>query len=243
MATFNFDTLKDQTLAQLGIESVPVEAGEQALNACMARTIEVLGRYKPNIRHDSYVSQTGITVHPCQSDVQGIRSIDMVPTNAGTIGTMNIESAMMSGQPVFYSTTDTYLDIQYFDERLRWLKMAQRVLSSDQDYEYVRDPETGVFSIYTFATVPMWVDVSTVIPYHDNADNIPMHLQNWVAEYFKAEVMEVVSQVRSKFVKIPVAGTFMEMNGPQLSDKAKKKKDELLEFIQGSRADLFPRWC
>ena len=241
---FEREQIEKQVLNQLGLETIPVEIGPEGIDACVDRTLEILGRYKPNTRHESFVTpNTGVTTHVCPADVKGISQIDIVPTNAGTLATMNIENAMLSGQPVFYSTTDTYLDIQYFDERLRWIKTAQRVLSSDPDYAYVRDPVTGIYSIYVFTTALAWVDAVTIIPYSPDLTNIPFHLQNWFAEYFKAEVMDVVSHVRGKFVQIPVAGGKMELNGPALSTKAEKEKARLLEFIQGSRADLFPRFA
>lgn len=241
---FEREQIEKQVLNQLGLESVPVEIGPDGIDACVDRTLEILGRYKPNTRHETFITPaTGVTAHECPADVMGVSQIDIVASNAGSFASMNIENAMLSGQPVFYSTTDTYLDIQYFDERLRWIKTAQRVLASDPDYAYVRDPVTGIYTIYVFATNISWVDAVTVIPYNNDLKTIPYHLQNWFVEYLKAEVMDVVSHVRGKFVQIPVAGGKMELNGPALSAKAEKEKNRLLEFIQGSRADLFPRWA
>jgi len=244
MAFTDIDQLKKDTLAQLGGETVPVEIGDDGILACGRRTLEVLSRYKPLTTFESWQTpKSGIHVHDCPPEVRGISSIDLTPTNMGTLQSMNIESAIMSGQPVFYSTTDTYLDIQYFDERLRWLKVAQRTLGSDPDYEYVKDPVTGIWSVYTWGAVPLWVTIKSVLEYDPKFQNIPLHLQKWVADYFKAEVMEVVGQVRGKFVKIPVAGGFMSMNGPELLAKAASEKKDLLEFLQSSRADLWPRWA
>ena len=240
---FDFDTIKEQTLSQLGIENVPVEIGNNGMSACRDRTLEVLGRYKPLTRHESYTTSTGINAHLCPEDVKGISAIDLTPTNKGTLGSLNIESQLLSGQPVFYSTTDTYLDIQYFDERLRWIKTAQRVLASDQDYEFVKDPETGVYTIYTFSTVGNWVDAVTILSYDPEFKNIPLHLHNWTANWYRTEVMKVVARVRGKFDKIPVAGGFMTMDGARMYNEAVVEQKELLEFIQGSRADLFPRWA
>lgn len=244
MAEFNLDTVKKDTLAQMGNETVPVEIEENGLVACANRTLEILGRYKPLIRHESYtVGSPGVHAHECDPEVKGVSSIDLTPTNKGTFSSMAIESAMLSGQPVFYSTTDTFLDIQYFDERLRWIKTAQRELGSDPDYAYVMDPDTGIWSIYTFGSVGLWVDATVVLEYDPKFTNIPLHLRNWTANWYRTEVMKVVGRVRGKFDKIPVAGGFMSMDGPRLMAEATAEQKTLLEFIQGSRADLFPRWC
>ena len=240
--------LKDDIIIQLGGDpdvGVPVEIGEKGLNVAIKRTIEVYSRYKPLIRHESYkTGNTGMQAHACPEDVTGIRGIDVTPGIApGITSGLAIESQMLSGVPVYYGVGDTFMDIEYLDLRRRWIKTVSRELSADPDWGYVIDPETQIWTIYTYGTQQLFVDAETTIYHAQDLSTIPDYSHKWIADWALTEAMLIVGRTRSKYDAIPVAGTKIRLDGPALITYAEQKQRELLDQIQSMRADLYPRWA
>ena len=244
----NKEQLKEDIIIQLGGDpdvGIPVEIGEKGLNVSIKRTIEVYSRYKPLIRHESYRTEaTGIWVHQCPEDVTGIRMIDLTPGIApGLTSGLAVESAMLSGVPIYYGVGDTFMDIEYLDLRRRWIKTVARELSADPDYGYVVDPITQRWTIYTYGSQQLFVDAETTIYHAQDFSTIPEYSHKWVADYALTEAMLIVGRTRSKYDSIPVAGTKIRLDGQQMIEQATSKQRELIEQIQSMRADLFPRYC
>jgi len=244
----NKEQLKEDIIIQLGGEpdvGIPVEIGDKGLNVAIKRTIEVYSRYKPLIRHESYKTpQTGMFAHVCPEDVTGIRNIDISPGIApGITSGLAVESAMLSGVPIYYGVGDTFMDIEYLDLRRRWIKTVARELSADPDYGYVVDPETQRWTIYTFGSQQLFIDAETTIYHAQDLSTIPEYSHKWVADYALTEAMLIVGRTRSKYSKIPVAGTSITLDGQQMIEQATNKQRELIEQIQSMRADLFPRYA
>ena len=243
----NKEQLKEDIIIQLGGEpdvGIPVEIGDKGLNVAIKRTIEVYSRYKPLIRHESYKTPvTGMFAHICPEDVTGIRSIDISPGIApGITSGLAVESAMLSGVPIYYGVGDTFMDIEYLDLRRRWIKTVARELSADPDYGYVVDPVTQRWTIYTFGSQQLFVDIETTIYHAQDLSTIPEYSHKWVADYALTEAMLIVGRTRSKYDKIPVAGTSIRLDGQQMIEQATSKQRELIEQIQSMRADLYPRF-
>jgi hypothetical protein len=237
--------LRKDILAQLGDEFTPVEIGDAGWSAVFDRTMEVYSRYKPNLRHESYTTPaSGIDVHVMPQDVLGISTVEMTPGIApGLTSGLAIESQMLSGVPVYYGVGDTFIDIQYLDLRRRWIKTVSRELGSDPDWAQVIDPETQHVSLWTFSTGQTFVDSFCIVPHKEDFSTIQNYSQKWVADWALTEAMMVVGNARDKFDKIPVAGTFMSMNGARMIARAEAKQEKLIDQIQSMRADLFPRWA
>jgi hypothetical protein len=237
--------LKKDILAQLGDEFTPVEIGDAGWSAVFDRTMEVYSRYKPNLRHESYQTPaSGIMVHDMPDDVLGIHTVEMTPgIQPGLNSGLAIEAQMLSGVPVYYGVGDTFIDIQYLDLRRRWIKTVSRELGSDPDWAQVIDPDTQHVSLWTFSTGQTFVDAFCIIPHNPDFSTIQNYSQKWVADWALTEAMLVVGNARDKFDKIPVAGTFMSMNGARMIARAEAKQEKLIEQIQSMRADLFPRWA
>lgn len=244
----NKDELKEDIIIQLGGDpdvGVPIEIGERGLNIAIKRTIEVYSKYKPLTRHESYKTPvTGMYAHVCPEDVTGLRMVDISPGIApGITSGLAVESAMLSGVPIYYGVGDTFMDIEYLDLRRRWIKTVARELSADPDYGYVVDPVTQRWTIYTFGSQQLFIDAETTIYHAQDLSTIPEYSHKWVADCALAEAMLIVGRVRSKYNKIPVAGTSISLDGQQMIEQATAKQRELIEQIQGSRADLVPRYA
>jgi hypothetical protein len=243
--TWGKEQLQEDLAAQLGGESVPLEIDQGGWDAVFRRTIEMYSRYKPLLRHENFkTGPGGVTVYKCLPDVIGVRDVQITPgIQPGLSSGLAIESMMLSGVPVYYGVGDTFIDIQYLDLRRRWIKAVSRELASDPDWALVVDPETLEHTIYTYGTGSLFVDVETYAPHNENLSSIPNYSHKWIADWARTEAMLIIGNARAKFDKIPVAGTFMSMNGLQMVRDAKDEQTKLLEWIQSSRADLFPRWA
>jgi len=239
------EQLQEDLAAQLGGESVPLEIDQGGWDAVFRRTLEMYSRYKPALRHEVFkTGEGGVTTYVCQPDVMGIRDVQITPgIQPGLSSGLAIESMMLSGVPVYYGVGDTFIDIQYLDLRRRWIKAVSRELASDPDWALVVDPETLQHTIYTYSTGQLFVDVEAYVPHKEDLSSIPNYSRKWISDWARTEAMLIIGNARAKFDKIPVAGTFMSMNGSQLIRDAKEEQAKLLEWIQSSRADLFPRWA
>lgn len=239
------EQLQEDLAAQLGGESVPLEIDQGGWNAVFRRTLEIYTRYKPNLKHETFKTQaSGVTVHACEEDVIGIRDVQLTPgIQPGLSSGLAIESMMLSGVPVYYGVGDTFIDIQYLDLRRRWIKTVSRELASDPDWTLSIDPINLRHTIFTYATGNLFVDVETYVPHNEDLSTIPTYSRKWISDWARTEAMLIIGNARAKFDKIPVAGTFMSMNGLQMVRDAKEEQAKLLEWIQSSRADLFPRWA
>lgn len=245
MATFNKESLQKDISAQLGGETVKLEIGSDGWEGVFHRTLEVYSRYKPLIRHVSFKTPvTGMYTYEFDGEVTGVDNVEISPGIApGLSSGLAIESAMLSGQPVYMGVGDTFIDIQYYDLRRRWIKAVSRELGSDPDYEVIRDPDTNKILLYTFGTQELYIHCRATINHNDDFSTIPDYSRNWIAEWCLAEAMITIGNARSKVDHIPVAGDKMRLNGNELIERANKKKAELINQIQSMRADLFPRWA
>lgn len=243
----NAATLKQELKVALGGEAgvgVPVEIGPEGLTLAIKRTVETYSRYKPLVRHESYkTAAAGITVHECPAGATGVKDIMISPgIQPGMNSGLTVESQLLSGVPVYYGVGDTYMDIQYLDLRRRWIKTISRELAADPDWSYIIHPDTGLLTIYTFGSQQLFVDAE--VTYHHNADlsTIPAYSYTWVSDWALSEAMMIVGRARRKYDKIPVAGTAMHLDGDAMIAEAERLQSRLLNEIQGSRADLFPRY-
>jgi hypothetical protein len=232
-------------MVQLGVEQVPVELGEKALEVSVDQALEVFARYKPLTRIESYITTgTGMGYHPMPEDVTGIRLVELsLGINQSIIAGMNIESQMLAGYPVFIGIGDSAWDIQYLDLRRRWIKAVSRELNSDPDWAAVLDPETNIWKLYTFATSLLYVKVDVTINHKEDLTSIPTYWRKWFRDYALSEAKLILAQARGKFDSIPVAGGRMSMNGPTLIAQAEAKQAELINIMERSRADMFPQWA
>jgi hypothetical protein len=242
---WGIEQLQEDLTAQLGGESVPLEIDEGGWKAVFRRTIEVYSRYKPLLKHESYkTGPSGVTVHACAPDVLGVRDLQITPgIQPGLTSGLAIEAQMLSGVPVYYGVGDTFIDIQYLDLRRRWIKAVSREMASDPDWTIVTDPVDLKQTIFTYSTGQLWVDAEVYIPHATNLSTIPYFSRKWIADWAKTEAELIIGNARSKFNRIPVAGTVMQMNGAEMIARAIAKQAELTEWLQSSRADLFPRWA
>ena len=136
------------------------------------------------------------------------------------------------------------MDISYLDYRRRWLKTVARELGTDPDWGVTKDPETQRWTVHTYSTGGILIDVTCNVPYNDDLNNFPYEWRSWFNNYALAEAKCIVGESRSKFDKIPVAGTFMGMNGAALKAEGTNEKARLIEDIKASRIEmLFPRWA
>ena len=245
MAQFHRDQVIRDILTSLGAPIVPVELDESAYSVIIDRTLETYSRFKPNTTHDSYqVTVPGINKHLCAENVSGVKQIEIINAiNSSVISGLAIESAIISGMPVYYGTGDTFMDVQYLDLRRRWMKTVSRELGTDPDYAIVVDPDTARIAIYTFSISPIYVDADVTIPFNDDLTNIPFYSHGWIRDWALTEAQMIVGEIRSKYDKIPVAGTAMRLNGNELIARATQKQAQLLNDIQATRADLYPRWA
>lgn len=239
------EQLQEDLAAQLGGESVPLEIDQKGWDAAFRRTLEMYSRYKPALRHETFKTGAGgVTNFTLRDDCIGIRDVQITPgIQPGLSSGLAIESMMLAGVPIYYGVGDTFIDIQYLDLRRRWIKAVSRELASDPDWALVVDPETLKHTIYTYSTGQLFVDVETYGPHAEDLSSIPSYSRKWIADWAKTEAQLIIGNARSKFDKIPVAGTFMAMNGASMISAAEAKQEKLLEWIQSARADLYPRWA
>jgi hypothetical protein len=222
----------------------PVELSDPALEAIITNTVRTFQRYKPLIRHENFQTVTGITANELPADVTGVKHAELTPTISSMLTSgMAIESALISGFPILYGVGDIGLDVAYLRYRRNWLKQVSRELGSDPDWASVKDPVTGIWTIYTFSTSPLYLDVHCTIEYPEDLAVLEPDWQPWFVDYVIAESKITVGEARSKFDAIPVAGTKVSMNGSALKSEGQAAKDRLIKDIQASRTDLFPRWA
>jgi len=244
---FNATVLKQELPVALGGEAgvgVPIEIGEAGLNLAIKRTVEVFSRYKPFTKKENFVTPlAGMTYHICPEGATGVKDIMISPgIQPGMNSGLAVESQLLSGVPVYYGVGDTYMDIQYLDLRRRWIKTVSRELASDPDWAYVIDPETFRLKLYLYGSQQLFVDVELTFPHKDDLTSIPPHSHKWVSDWALTEAMLIVGRARRKYDKIPVAGTVMHLDGDAMVAEATSMQNRLLNEIQSSRADLFPRY-
>lgn len=244
MPAFNRDILKTEIIARLGADYTPVELSDGALESIITNAVRVFQRYKPLIRHENFETNTGITASELPADVTGVRHVELTPTISTMLTSgMAIESALISGFPILYGVGDIGLDVAYLHYRRNWLKTVSRELGSDPDWASVKDPVTGIWTVYTFGTSPLYLDVHCTIEYPEDLAVLEVDWQSWFVDYVLAESKITVGEARDKFDAIPVAGTKVSMNGSRLKAEGIAAKDRLIRDIQASRTDLFPRWA
>lgn len=244
MAAFNRDILKTEVIARLGADYTPIELSDNALESIITNTVRVFQRYKPLIRHENFHTNTGIQENLLSEDVTGVRNAEITPEISSLLTSgMAIESALISGFPILYGVGDIGLDVAYLHYRRNWLKQVSRELGSDPDWAAVKDPETGRWSVYTFCTSPLYLDVTCTIDYPEDLSVLEVDWIPWLEDYVIAECKCTIGEARSKFDAVPVAGTKVSMNGAALKAEGQAAKDRLIKDIQASRTDLFPRWA
>lgn len=237
--------LKEEILVELGAQFLQVEIKDEGLSLAIKKTLEFYSQHFPNIRHEAYRTVAGttqsITFHECPEDVIGVTKIEVMPVNASMINSgLAIENQYLSGYPVFYGVGDTAYDVEYWTIRKMWIKTIGRALASDPDYDFIRDPITGRFTICTFGSVHLYVDAKTAIPHDPQLRTIPYHHHNWFREWAVTEAKLFVAGVRDKFDAVPIAGGMSRMDGSRLKAEAITKQRELADRIMAMRADLFP---
>lgn len=243
---FNRDILKKEVKDRLGSDYTPIELSDDALNGIIAQTVRIFSRYKPLIRHENFTASVpGVNTFELPADVTGIKLVELMPGIAGALNNgLALENALLSGVPMYIGTgTDVTIDISYLHYRRLWLKQVSRELASDPDTAYVKDPVTGIWTVYAFCTAPCWLDVTCTIEHDENLTNLEHDWTWWFVEYVIAESKKTIGEARSKFDSIPVAGGRMSMNGAAMKQEAEAKIAQLINDIQGSRVDMFPRWA
>lgn len=244
MPAFNRDILKSEVIARLGADYVPVELSDNALESIINNTTRIFQRYRPLIRHENFNTTTGICENVLPEDVTGVRNAELTPTVTSLLTSgMSIESALISGFPILYGVGDIGLDVAYLHYRRNWLKQVSRELGSDPDWAVVKNPETGRWSVYTFGTSPLYLDVTCTIDYPSDLSVLDVDWIPWFEDYVLAESKCTIGEARSKFSEVPVAGTKVSMNGQALKAEGQAMKDRLIKDIQSSRIDTWPRWA
>lgn len=246
--SFNADDLKNEILLELGDDKLPVEIGEKELNVCIKRALEKYSMYKPLTYSESYAANSGkpnaIDVHSLPTGVLGVRSVELIPAiNGSILSGLQVENALINGVPVYLGAGELTLDIDYLNIRRQWLTATSRQLASDPTYEVVKDPNTGIFRIFTFCTSPIFVEVKATMAYKDDLTNIPHYNRYWFHKWVRMEAKKILGNIRSKYSHIPVAGQNMQLNGNTLLSEARAEEVELLHELQSTRADLFPKWA
>lgn len=242
MSTFNRTTLTNDILAQLGNANLEVELDTNAFNAIFNRTLEVFNKFKPLIRREVYETVSGVNIHPMPSDVTGVVEVQLLFGYSQLPMSGNIESLLAAGVPIYLGTGDTTMDVQYLDLRKRWLKQIARTLGTDPDYEVVIDPDTNIWTLWTYSPAGMKVDAKTTIDHKDDLTTIPHFNRNWVSRWALTEAQKIVGNVRGKYVEIPVADGKMRLNGPALIASAEAEQKKLMDELISSLADVYPRW-
>jgi hypothetical protein len=245
---FNAENLKQEILVELGNTKMPVELDDSDLNVCIKRALEKYSMYKPLTISESYKANIGqansIDKHDLPEDVIGVRSVELVAAiNGFILSGLQVENALINGVPVYLGAGDLSIDIDYLNIRRQWLKVTSRQLASDPTYEVVRDPESGIFSIYTFCTSPLFVEVKATKAYRDDLTDIPHYNQYWMHKWVRMEAKKILGNIRSKYSHVPVAGGNMQLNGAQLLAEARSEEIELLNELQSTRADIHPIWA
>lgn len=243
---FSKEILKKEVISRLGSDYTPIELSLDALDGIVTQTLRVFSRYKPLLRHENFTAAIpGVNTFELPEDVTGIRYVELMPGIAGALNNgLALENQLLSGVPMYIGTgADVTIDIAYLHYRRIWLKQVSRELASDPDTAYVKDPITGIWTVYAYCTAPCWLDVTCSVEYDPNLTNLENQWIWWFVEYVIAECKKTIGEARSKFDSIPVAGGRMSMNGAAMKAEAEAKIKELVTDIQGSRVDLFPRWC
>ena len=245
---FNADNLKEEVLLELGDEKMPVEIGEKELDVCIKRALEKYSMYKPLVYSESYSANAGkpncIDKHDLPEGVLGVSHVEIIPAiNGSILSGLQVENALINGVPVYLGSGELTLDIDYLNIRRQWLTATSRQLASDPTYEVVKDPDTNIFSIYTFCTSPIFVEVKATRAYNDDLTNIPHYNRYWFHKWVRMEAKKIIGNIRAKYSHIPVAGQNMQLNGQQLLAEARAEEQELLQELQSTRADLFPHWA
>lgn len=243
--TFNTDYLKASIKARLGADFVPIELSDNALNKILENALLTFTRYKPLIRHETAkFAANGINTMTLPEDVTGVRDVGLILyTSSALTSGLAIENAILSGAPVYFGVGDTMMDIAYLDYRRRWLKTIARELNSDPDWGVTQNPETGRWMVHTFSTGGVMVDATCAIEHNNDLTTIAYDWRSWFSDYCLADCKCTIGEARSKFDRIPVAGAFMSMNGPALKAEGAAAKAQLIQDIQNSRVDMYPRWA
>jgi hypothetical protein len=242
---YDREHLKTSIKLRLGSEYVPVELGDDAIEVLIDNSLLLFTRYKPLIRHETAkYDHNGINTLVLPEDVIGVQNVEMISAMSSALSSgLAIENAILSGAPIYYGVGDTIMDISYLDYRRRWLKTVARELGTDPDYGITKDPETGRWTVHTFSTGGVLVDATCAIEHNPNLNTIAYEWQAWFTDYCIAESKCTIGESRSKFDKIPVAGTMMGMNGAALKAEGTNEKARLIADLQASRVDLYPRWA
>lgn len=238
------DDVKHELLVMLGSDTVPVEVDGSALDICIKRATEKYSQYKPLTSKESFTVPAGFQHTNLSNDITGIIQVQLVPAiNSGILSGLQVENALISGVPVYLGGGDLGFDIDYLTIRRLWLKTVSRQLAADPDYGIVKDPETGIFTLHSYCSSSMFIDVTATKKYNEDLSNIPHYNKYWIVKWALSEVQLILANIRGKFQSVPVAGTQMRLNGDSLRAEAIRTQAELLAELQGSRADLYPRWC
>jgi hypothetical protein len=245
---FDRQSIRDEVVARLGGEYIEVEIGVDGLERAIDNALRLFDRYKPATRREGTKTiQTGYDAIVLPEDVNGVKHCNIIiPFMAGVNQGLALESALLTGIPIMMGIGDINIDISWLRYRRMFLKSVAREVGTDPDYEAVKDPTTGIWTVYTFATAGpgCYIDIESFIDHSPDLNTIPKDYRHLFADLALAESKLIIGQVRSKIGAIPVANTSVRLNGAELIAEGTNEKNRITsDLIESNRQMLYPRWA
>jgi len=240
--------LAQYILRKLGHPFFKVELDDPQLNDAIADALLCYSRWKPIRVYRAYTGQNGIlkldstTTPPIPEGVNGILDWSFVTNSAQ--GNPNIEAQMLSGTFAFYGVRSPMFDLRYFHYLKEWVRFAGRELSSAPDLAFRLNEETGQPNLWIYS--PGYAtnfDVTFSMQHKDDLTTIPDFDEGRIRGLSLAAAKRTLGEIRSKYDKILVANTTMQLNGPTLVAEGAAEWNAEEERLKSSVADQVPIWA
>lgn len=172
--------------------------------------------------------------------VNGVLDINWT-TNLSA-GNPNIESQMLSGTYAFYGVRSPLYDIRFLEYQKEWVRFAGKELSSYPEWCFRLNEETNKPALWLYSPgyATNW-DV-TYSARHKTLKTIPDYDEPFMRGLALAKAKQTLGEIRSKYDKVLVANTSMQLNGPALITEGTNEWNAIEDQLRTSVVDQAPIW-
>ena len=230
MATKTRTTLKKELLIAFGHPTITVELEDPHLNLSIDRAIDMYFKFaygKAVIRdYLVFTMSAGVSAYDLPSAVRDIVShyygFDPIMGNVSTLFTF--ENVMWNAGALnvwnwgHFGLVTYELAMQYLNT------IEQRIPSK---YSIIANSEEGKVYVHPTPEISTYLFMETFREVSTSA----LYDQPWIFDWAKAECMEQLGHIRSKFQTLPGPGGQILLNGRDLLRQAMEEKDRLREEL------------
>lgn len=234
-------------LRKLGQPFFKVELDEDQLNDAVVDALLCYSRWKPVRLYRAFAGQNGIlkldstTTPAVPVGANGI--LDWSFVNNLAQGNPNIESQMLSGTFAYYGVRSPLYDLRFLEYQREWIRFAGKALNSYPDLAFRLNEETGVPTLWLYSPgAATDFDVTFSMQHTPDLKSIPDFDEPRIKGLALAAAKKTLGQIRSKYDKILVANTTMQLNGPALVTEGEEEWNAEESRLIKSVADQIPIW-